>query len=115
VVRAVIVRTAKEVARPDGSYIRFDNNSAVVVSATGEPVAPASLVRWPRTACQKIYENRLAGPGSPLGRWENESHGSQEVACQKSGPGDGYCREGEGKSGKVLRVIPSAARFWLKA
>jgi large subunit ribosomal protein L14 len=38
VVRAVIVRTAKEVPRPDGSYIRFDNNSAVVVSAAGEPV-----------------------------------------------------------------------------
>ena len=38
VVRAVIVRTAKEVNRPDGSYIRFDVNSAVVVSATGEPV-----------------------------------------------------------------------------
>ena len=38
VVRAVIVRTAKEVTRPDGTYIRFDNNSAVVVSATGEPV-----------------------------------------------------------------------------
>jgi len=38
VVRAVIVRTAKEVARPDGSYIRFDNNSAVVINASGEPV-----------------------------------------------------------------------------
>ena len=38
VVRAVIVRTAKEVNRPDGSYIRFDVNSAVVVSAAGEPV-----------------------------------------------------------------------------
>ncbi len=38
VIRAVIVRTAKEVTRPDGSYIRFDTNSAVVVSATGEPV-----------------------------------------------------------------------------
>ncbi len=38
VVRAVVVRTAKEVNRPDGSYIRFDTNSAVVVSATGEPV-----------------------------------------------------------------------------
>jgi len=38
VVKAVIVRTAKEVNRPDGTYIRFDNNSAVVVSATGEPV-----------------------------------------------------------------------------
>lgn len=38
VVRAVIVRTAKEVPRVDGSYIRFDNNSAVVVNAAGEPV-----------------------------------------------------------------------------
>jgi large subunit ribosomal protein L14 len=38
VVRAVIVRTAKEVNRPDGSYIRFDTNSAVVVNAAGEPV-----------------------------------------------------------------------------
>ncbi|MBW2690097.1 MAG: 50S ribosomal protein L14, partial [Deltaproteobacteria bacterium] len=38
VVRAVVVRTAKEVNRPDGSYIRFDSNSAVVVSAAGEPV-----------------------------------------------------------------------------
>ena len=38
VVRAVIVRTAKEVNRPDGTYIRFDNNSAVVVNAAGEPI-----------------------------------------------------------------------------
>ncbi len=38
IVRAVIVRTAKEVPRPDGSFIRFDNNSAVVVSAANEPI-----------------------------------------------------------------------------
>src|SRR6056297_3244928 len=38
VVRAVIVRTAKELPRPDGSYIPFDSNSAVVVSATNEPI-----------------------------------------------------------------------------
>jgi large subunit ribosomal protein L14 len=38
VVRAVIVRTAKEVSRPDGSYIRFDTNSAVLVNKDGEPV-----------------------------------------------------------------------------
>jgi len=38
VVRAVIVRTAKEVRRADGSYIRFDGNSGVVVNASGEPV-----------------------------------------------------------------------------
>jgi large subunit ribosomal protein L14 len=38
VVKAVIVRTAKEIHRPDGSLIRFDNNSAVVVNANGETI-----------------------------------------------------------------------------
>ena len=38
VVKAVIVRTRKEHRRKDGTYIRFDNNSAVLVSAQGEPV-----------------------------------------------------------------------------
>jgi large subunit ribosomal protein L14 len=36
--KAVIVRTRKEVAREDGSYIRFDENSAVLINATKEPV-----------------------------------------------------------------------------
>ena len=38
VVRAVIVRTAKEYGRPDGSYIRFDENAAVLIKEDGEPV-----------------------------------------------------------------------------
>ena len=38
VVRAVVVRTAKEVRRPDGSYIKFDENSAVIISDQLEPV-----------------------------------------------------------------------------
>jgi large subunit ribosomal protein L14 len=38
VARAVIVRTAKSVRRRDGSYIKFDTNSVVLVSAQGEPV-----------------------------------------------------------------------------
>jgi large subunit ribosomal protein L14 len=36
--KAVIVRTAKEVAREDGSFIRFDDNSAVLINANQEPV-----------------------------------------------------------------------------
>jgi len=35
VVRAVIVRVAKEYRRPDGSYIRFDDNAAVVLDSSG--------------------------------------------------------------------------------
>ena len=38
VVKAVVVRTAKEVRRPDGSYIRFDDNSAVLINNQGEPI-----------------------------------------------------------------------------
>ena len=38
VMRAVIVRTQKEVRRVDGSYIKFDDNSAVLITPQNEPV-----------------------------------------------------------------------------
>ena len=38
VVKAVVVRTRKEHRRRDGTYIRFDDNAAVLISDTGEPV-----------------------------------------------------------------------------
>jgi large subunit ribosomal protein L14 len=38
VMRAVIVRTAKEIGRPDGSYIKFDTNSAVLIDNQREPI-----------------------------------------------------------------------------
>jgi large subunit ribosomal protein L14 len=38
VLRAVVVRTRKEVRRPDGSYIKFDDNSAVLINAAKEPI-----------------------------------------------------------------------------
>lgn len=38
VVRAVVVRTKKELRRKDGSYIRFDSNAAVLVDKNGEPI-----------------------------------------------------------------------------
>jgi large subunit ribosomal protein L14 len=38
VVKAVVVRTAKEHRRSDGSYIRFDDNAAVLISNEGEPI-----------------------------------------------------------------------------
>jgi large subunit ribosomal protein L14 len=37
VVKAVVVRTVKETRRPDGSYIKFDENAAVIIKADGEP------------------------------------------------------------------------------
>lgn len=50
--RAVIVRTRKERRRPDGSYIRFDQNAAVLITAANEPVGTrifgpvARELRW---------------------------------------------------------------------
>lgn len=38
VAKAVIVRTTKEVGRPDGSYIKFDSNSAVLIDNQREPI-----------------------------------------------------------------------------
>lgn len=38
VLKAVVVRTKKELKRPDGSYIRFDDNSAVLINAQKEPI-----------------------------------------------------------------------------
>lgn len=38
VAKAVIVRTTREYLREDGSYIKFDSNSAVLINAQGEPI-----------------------------------------------------------------------------
>ena len=36
--KAVVVRTKKEVGRPDGSFIKFDDNSAVLINPQGDPI-----------------------------------------------------------------------------
>jgi large subunit ribosomal protein L14 len=52
VTKAVVVRTKRALKRPDGSYIRFDQNAAVIINAEGEPVGTrifgpvARELRW---------------------------------------------------------------------
>ena len=52
VAKAVVVRTRKALRRPDGSYIRFDQNAAVLINAEGDPVGTrifgpvARELRW---------------------------------------------------------------------
>jgi len=52
VVKAVVVRTKKAIKRPDGSYIRFDQNAAVLINAQGDPIGTrifgpvARELRW---------------------------------------------------------------------
>ncbi|GDX78839.1 50S ribosomal protein L14 [Deltaproteobacteria bacterium] len=60
VAKAVIVRTAKEVRRADGSYIRFDNNSAVLIDAKGEPVGTRIFGPVARELRSKAYMKIVA-------------------------------------------------------
>ncbi|MDX6805120.1 50S ribosomal protein L14 [Terrihabitans rhizophilus] len=48
VMKAVIVRTAKDIKRPDGSVIRFDRNAAVLVNKEGEPIGTRIFGPVPR-------------------------------------------------------------------
>ena len=67
VVKAVIVRTVKSKRRPDGSYIRFDDNAAVVINDAKQP--PRNPHLWAggaRAAREGFHEDRLAGARSAL-------------------------------------------------
>ena len=46
--RAVVVRVAKDIKRPDGSVIRFDTNAAVLVNNAGEPIGTRIFGPVPR-------------------------------------------------------------------
>ncbi|MGK2935686.1 MAG: 50S ribosomal protein L14 [Gemmatimonadaceae bacterium] len=55
VARAVVVRTAKETRRKDGSYIRFDENAVVIINETGEPRATRIFGPVARELREKKY------------------------------------------------------------
>ena len=55
VARAVVVRTAKETRRKDGSYIRFDENAVVIINETGEPRATRIFGPVARELREKRY------------------------------------------------------------
>ena len=55
VVRAVVVRTAKEYGRPDGSHIRFDENAAVLITPQGSPRGTRIFVPVARELRERNY------------------------------------------------------------
>ncbi len=55
VAKAVVVRTRKEVRRKDGSYIRFDENAAVIINDAGEPRATRIFGPVARELREKRY------------------------------------------------------------
>ncbi|HVV95205.1 MAG TPA: 50S ribosomal protein L14 [Hyphomicrobiales bacterium] len=48
VMKAIVVRTAKDIRRPDGSVIRFDRNAAVLINKDGEPIGTRIFGPVPR-------------------------------------------------------------------
>ena len=68
VVRCVVVRVKKEVRREDGSYIKFDQNAAVLIDANGAP--PWYPYLWScrsRASREEVHEDRVPGTGNAVG------------------------------------------------
>ena len=69
VVRCVVVRTKKEKRRPDGSYIRFDENAAVLINEQQQPRGTRIFGPvGPRAAGQEVHAHRLARSGGAVMR-----------------------------------------------
>ena len=67
--QAVIVRTAKEIRRPDGSAIRFDRNAAVLINKQGEPIGTRIFGPVTRELrALQVHEDRLARARSAVSR-----------------------------------------------
>ena len=67
--RAVIVRTAKEIRRDDGSAIRFDRNAAVLLSPQGEPIGTRIFGPVTRELRAKNYMKIIIEIKSKLSTW----------------------------------------------
>ena len=79
VVRAVIVRVAKQRRREDGSYIRFDDNALSSSMTTGSPAAPAYLGRLPVNCAKGI----ICGSYPSLPKFYKEAN--DESTCENQG------------------------------
>src|ERR1700741_1604086 len=84
VVRAVIVRTAKETRRKDGSYIRFDENAAVLITDQGEPRATRIFGPVGRELRAKKFMKIVSLPPEVIGheaaRLQEEPQGARHRA-----------------------------------
>jgi len=60
IAKAVVVRTAKDIRRPDGSAIRFDSNAAVLINPQGEPIGTRSFGPVTRELRAKKYMKIIA-------------------------------------------------------
>ena len=99
VVRAVIVRCKKPTRRPDGSYVRFDSNAAVIIDNDKNPARHAHLRRGgPGTARTEFHENCQP----------RQRGGVMHIRVERYGGSDR--RRRPGTRGKVLQVDRAAGK-----
>ena len=99
VVKCVVVRTKKERRRPDGSYIRFDENAAVLINDQMQPRGHAHLrPRRARAARPPVHAHRLARAGGVV------------MKLRKGDRVRVLSGKDVGREGEITRVIPERNR-----
>ena len=107
VMRAVVVRTVKETRRPDGSYIKFDDNSAVLINPQGDPIGTRIFGPVARELTgQAVYEDYLPGPGGALMPKYKKAVRAREDSAEKKRPGGGYHRQRAGENRQDPEGVP---------
>ena len=98
--KAVIVRTRKEVRRKDGSYIRFDDNAAVLINNQMEPTGTRVFGPVGRELREKkIHENSFISSGSDI----NMKFKKNDVVQVITG-------KYKGQQGRIIKVYPGKDR-----
>ena len=82
VVRCVVVRTVKEIRRKDGSYIRFDDNAAVVINNDGSPVGTRIFGHRPDRDAGRRVQRPARLPQVRPGHPRRPQEGRQEQAAR---------------------------------
>ena len=104
---AVIVRTRKEVRRKDGTYIRFDQNAAVLIKEDGTPIGTRVFrTGRARTARQELYEDSFVGAGGHI----TVNKGTKRSRVKKGDQVVVIAGRDKDKRGRVLEVSPALGK-----
>ena len=108
VVKAVIVRTVKERRRSDGSYIRFDENAAVILKTDGEPRGTRIFGPVGRELREKRFMRIVSL--APEMIWPMAKQEKQTVNIKKGDQVRVISGKDKGAEGKVIRVLREQQR-----
>ncbi len=90
----MVVRTAREYQRTDGSYIKFDVNSAVLINKDKEPIGTRIRASRSRAPRQEVHEDHLCSP--PEVRWNRLKVGDLVQVLRG---------KDKGKKGKITKIL----------